>query len=111
VAISAEQVREVAALARLRLEPGDAERFAAQLGGILDHMDGLRTLDLADVPPFATAVGAAPPARRDSPGADALLLPPAAFAPAWKEGFFTVPRLAAQRGPGADVGAGEGSGP
>jgi hypothetical protein len=35
--------------------------------------------------------------------ADPLLAPPAAAAPAWHAGFFTVPRLAAQHGGAADT--------
>jgi hypothetical protein len=33
------------------------------------------------------------PLRPDLPGSDALDMPPSSFAPEWREGFFTVPRL------------------
>jgi hypothetical protein len=35
--------------------------------------------------------------RADAPGADPLAFPPERLAPAWYDGFFTVPRLSAMQ--------------
>ncbi|MEX1184211.1 MAG: Asp-tRNA(Asn)/Glu-tRNA(Gln) amidotransferase subunit GatC [Gemmatimonadota bacterium] len=94
--VSREDVQRVAALARLRLDRDELGRFAEQLSGILGHMDELRMLDLADVPPFDNATEAAAPLRADIPGADPLHRPIASYAPSFRDGFFVVPRLAAQ---------------
>jgi aspartyl-tRNA(Asn)/glutamyl-tRNA(Gln) amidotransferase subunit C len=99
VAVTRQDVETIAALARLRLEAGDAERIAAQLSGILDHMDVLREADIQDVPPFAIAAEDVAPPRPDVVGSDPLERSLDLLAPQWQEGFFTVPRLSAQRGP------------
>jgi aspartyl-tRNA(Asn)/glutamyl-tRNA(Gln) amidotransferase subunit C len=51
--ISAEEVRHVARLARLALDEGEVDRYAAQLSAILEHVDAVRRLDTAGVPPTA----------------------------------------------------------
>jgi aspartyl-tRNA(Asn)/glutamyl-tRNA(Gln) amidotransferase subunit C len=103
VSITPRQAEEIAALARLRLEPDEAHRLARQLSTILDHMDELRQVDTDGVPAFAIAAQDAPLPRKDDVGTDPLLRPVADLAPAWQDGFFTVPRLAAQRGGDSDA--------
>ena len=51
VAISSADVLHVAKLANLSLDDAEVERMATQLSGILEHVQALSTLDLADVPP------------------------------------------------------------
>ena len=80
-------------LARLRLEPGDVEFYAEQLGGILAHIDRLKQLDTDAIPPTAQVVEVANTLREDVPRpclsqADAL-----ANAPATVDGFFRVPAI------------------
>jgi aspartyl-tRNA(Asn)/glutamyl-tRNA(Gln) amidotransferase subunit C len=80
-------------LARLRLEPGDVEFYAEQLGGILAHIDRLKELDTDAIPPTAQVVEVANTLREDVPRpclsqADAL-----ANAPAAVDGFFRVPAI------------------
>lgn len=91
MSISREQVRQIAALARLHLTEAETETYAAQLSDILAHVDDLETAP-ADAP-----AGVSPPEsgrlRADVLSADPLHRPPADFAPRWAEGFFTVPRL------------------
>jgi len=53
VAITREDVRRVAALARLCLEPADEERLTADLDHILEAFARLRALDTTDVAPTA----------------------------------------------------------
>jgi aspartyl-tRNA(Asn)/glutamyl-tRNA(Gln) amidotransferase subunit C len=93
VAVSRDQVLAIAALARLRLDADQADTFAAQLSDILQHVDSLGQAETAD--PGDDAAAAHGPLRSDVPSADPLHSAPSLFAPAWADGFFTVPRLAA----------------
>jgi aspartyl-tRNA(Asn)/glutamyl-tRNA(Gln) amidotransferase subunit C len=91
--LSRDEVRHVAMLARIGLEPGDVEFYAEQLSGILDHIDRLKELDTDSIPPTAQVVEVANTLREDvsRPGlsqADAL-----ANAPAAVDGFFRVPSI------------------
>jgi aspartyl-tRNA(Asn)/glutamyl-tRNA(Gln) amidotransferase subunit C len=65
--VAREQVLHVARLARLELAAGELERFAAQLGAILQYADQLRELDAADA-----GEPAAPPRTRESLGSQRL---------------------------------------
>ncbi len=53
MAITRDEVRRVAALARLRLEPAEEERLTADLDHILEAFARLSTLDTSAVPPGA----------------------------------------------------------
>lgn len=100
MAVTRDDVLHVARLARVALEPAEVDRMTEQLNGILAHVDELRSLDLDGVAPFNVAAEGAVSLRPDEPGADPLLQEPGSFAVAWRDGFFTLPRLAAQRGTG-----------
>ena len=91
--LSRDEVRHVAMLARLGLEPGDEEFYAEQLSGILEHIDRLQQLDTESIPPTAQVVEVTNMLREDvaRPGlsqAEAL-----ANAPAAVDGFFRVPSI------------------
>jgi len=91
--LSRDEVRHVALLARIGLEPGDVEFYAEQLSGILAHIDRLKELDTDAIPPTAQVVEVANRLREDVPRpgldqADAL-----ANAPAAVDGFFRVPSI------------------
>jgi len=88
-------VLRIAALARLRLDRDEVERLTAQLNDILRHVDALGAVEVAGVEGESGVGGGAAPLREDVPGSDSLAVPPAELAPAWMDGFFTVPRLAA----------------
>ncbi|MGH7893550.1 MAG: Asp-tRNA(Asn)/Glu-tRNA(Gln) amidotransferase subunit GatC, partial [Candidatus Binatia bacterium] len=53
MAITREEIRRVAALARLRLQPAEEERLTADLDHILEAFAKLRLLDTSDVGPAA----------------------------------------------------------
>lgn len=102
--VTPDDVRRIAELAELRIEPGEVEAWAEELNGILEHFEALQRLDVGDAPVFGTRGRA--PLRADDPGADPLADGPASIAPDWSSGFFTVPRLASHvdaegAGPGA----------
>ena len=95
MALSLEEVRRIAALARLRLTPEEERTFAGQLSAILDHVEELKALDVSDVEPMthALAAGEAPALRPDEvqkslPPDEAL-----ANAPAREGTCFKVPRI------------------
>jgi aspartyl/glutamyl-tRNA(Asn/Gln) amidotransferase C subunit len=89
--VTPEVVREVAALARLRLPAADLPLWTGQLSRILGYIEQLR-----QIPEEAFAAprsSAATPAREDVPregrGAEAL----AANSPAQVHGYGVVPRV------------------
>jgi aspartyl-tRNA(Asn)/glutamyl-tRNA(Gln) amidotransferase subunit C len=93
--LSLDEVRRVAALARLKLSADEEQLFARQLSAILDHVRELETLDVTGVPPMthALADGEAVALRPDAlvPG----LSPEEALgnAPAREGTCFKVPRI------------------
>ena len=50
MALSRAEVQHVARLARLRLPPGEEERFAAQLSRVVDYIDRIRESEAAGEP-------------------------------------------------------------
>ena len=53
MAISADEVRRIAGLARLGLDAGEVERLAGQLSDILGHFEALAAVDTEGVEPTA----------------------------------------------------------
>lgn len=101
-----EEVFEIARMAGLTFTPAEIDRLHVELLGILDHIDVLRQLTARaghvgdSARHFEAPLSPAPPLRPDVPGADPLCIPPSAIAPAWRDGFFTLPRVSAADGPG-----------
>jgi aspartyl-tRNA(Asn)/glutamyl-tRNA(Gln) amidotransferase subunit C len=91
--LSKDQVRHVAMLARLGLEPGDEDFYAEQLSGILGHIDRLQQLDTEDIPPTAQVVEIATRLRDDEPRPSLTQEEALANAPAKVDGFFRVPSI------------------
>ncbi len=56
MALTAEEVRHIATLARVALSPEEVERLRVQLSGILEHFQVLNDIDTEDVPPTAQAL-------------------------------------------------------
>jgi aspartyl-tRNA(Asn)/glutamyl-tRNA(Gln) amidotransferase subunit C len=93
VAITREEVRKVAALARLQLEPDEEARLTADLDHILDAFARLRTVDTSGVEPTAHVEDFGALMREDEatnpPAAEELL----AGAPAREGRLFRVPKI------------------
>lgn len=91
--ITRDQVRHVAALARLEFSPEEEERLELDLSAILSYVEKLNELDTASVEPTAQVGEAGTPFRDDqvtnSPDPEAML----ANAPAREDRFFRVPRI------------------
>lgn len=64
--LSIEEVRHIAALARLELDEDALARYCQQLASILDYVARLREVDTADVPPAGSAMAVCP-LRPDEP--------------------------------------------
>src|ERR1700694_5113503 len=93
MSLTRDQVRHVAMLARLGLEPGDEDFYAQQLSGILGHIDRLQELNTDDIPPTAQVVEVANTLREDVPRPCLTQEEVLANAPAAVDGFFRVPAI------------------
>jgi aspartyl-tRNA(Asn)/glutamyl-tRNA(Gln) amidotransferase subunit C len=113
MALTTEEVRKIASLARLRFAPEEEAAMAGQLGKIVDYIDQLQRFEAG---PAASQA----PISRGAPEADDVArpcLPRESFlanAPAALDGFLLVPevRRAAKADlpqvPGAGPGVGDG---
>lgn len=92
MAVSEEDVRHVAALARLGLSDDRVQSLVGELNGILGHMEVLQQVDVggASLDPDATH---GMRMREDVPNPIALHRAREEFAPSMCDGFFLVPRL------------------
>ena len=102
MAVSDDDVRHVAALARVGLDPARIPSLVSELNGILEHMEALGAVEttgggMVDGRGATTAT----PMRTDSAGESVpLAVPREAFAPELRDGFFLVPRLETHEGEG-----------
>lgn len=93
MAVTIDDVRHIASLARLGLTDTRATDIVNELNTILAHMDELAKVDTAGVQE-AIGVGAEGlPVRKDSGPPFPLARSLDAFAPSMRDGFFLVPRL------------------
>ncbi|WP_287155373.1 Asp-tRNA(Asn)/Glu-tRNA(Gln) amidotransferase subunit GatC [Candidatus Solincola tengchongensis] len=91
--ITERDVEYVAWLARLELTAEEKERFARQLGQVLEHAEKIKSLDTSDVEPTSHVVPLRNVMREDvvEPGLtqeEAL-----SNAPRRQGGYFAVPRI------------------
>jgi aspartyl-tRNA(Asn)/glutamyl-tRNA(Gln) amidotransferase subunit C len=93
MAVTMDDVRHIAELARLGLDADRARSLVAELNTILDHMEELSKVDTNGVEATVGVGAAGTPLRADAGTAPKLARTPDAFAPAMRDGFFVVPRL------------------
>ena len=95
MALTLDEVRRIAVLARLRLSPEEEQVFQGQLSAILDYVKQLEELDVSAVEPMTHALSAGePPTLREDEVRPSL--PPEealANAPAREGTAFKVPRI------------------
>jgi aspartyl-tRNA(Asn)/glutamyl-tRNA(Gln) amidotransferase subunit C len=103
VSVSNEDVLHVAQLARLAIDDVRLPGLVAELNGILQHIDALQQATIPDDLGERTVSGM--PLRADDAPPVALQRAREAFAPATRDGFFLVPRLATHGDAGASAGA------
>jgi aspartyl-tRNA(Asn)/glutamyl-tRNA(Gln) amidotransferase subunit C len=94
MAVSVEDVRHVAALARLGLTDERAEALTRDLNTILDHMAVLSQVDTRAVAEASAGAREGMPLSADHGPPAPLAERPEAFAPSMRDGFLLVPRLA-----------------
>ncbi len=92
MAVDDNDVRAVAALARIGVAPERFPALARELSGILAHMDQLSAVE---IPQRDDGDGSPEgmPLRPDTGVPSPLARPLEAFAPVTRDGFFVVPRL------------------
>jgi aspartyl-tRNA(Asn)/glutamyl-tRNA(Gln) amidotransferase subunit C len=95
MALSVEEVRRIAVLARLRLAPGEEGRLAVELSAILDYVRQLESLDVSGVEPMTHALAAGEEAAMRPDEVRPGLPPDQALgnAPAREGTCFKVPRI------------------
>lgn len=91
--INPEEVREIAALARLRLDEAEVASLTAELDGILGYIETVKGLDTAKVEPMTHAVPFDCPMRPDEPGQSLAIDEALQNAPRRRENVFEVPRI------------------
>jgi len=91
--ISPDEVREIAALARLRLDDQEVARMTHDLDAILGYVAALSELDIGAAPPMTHAVPFECPLRADEVGASLPVEEALRNAPRREGSFFEVPRV------------------
>ena len=94
MSVSLDEVRHIAALARLGITDERARLAAEELSSILAHMQVLSRVDDARDAASSGDTDAGMKLRPDVGPPIPLLRSPAFFAPEMWDGFFLVPRLA-----------------
>ena len=103
MAVSQQDVRHVAALARVGLDAERVPALVAELNGILAHMDVLSKVDTRNVPAVHGVGAGGMPLREDGGPPLPLTRAREEFAPSMRDGFFLVPRLATHASHGASA--------
>jgi aspartyl-tRNA(Asn)/glutamyl-tRNA(Gln) amidotransferase subunit C len=93
MAVTPDDVKHVAALARLSVSDERAAEFTAQLNTILGHMDVLSRVDVKKLEPVVGIGAGRSPMQEDAGPSVKLEAPIDAIAPATRDGFFLVPRV------------------
>ena len=94
MAVTHDDVRHVAELARLAVTEERLDHLVTELNGILGHMDVLTQVSTAEVEQKIAAPVESTPVRSDTSGPLPMLAPINSFAASIRDGFFIVPRLA-----------------
>jgi aspartyl-tRNA(Asn)/glutamyl-tRNA(Gln) amidotransferase subunit C len=94
VAITFDDVRHIASLARLGVDDARLPALVEQLNAILGHMEVLQKVDVSGVAADIAEGVPAMPLRADAGPQLPLARPREDFAPEMRDGFFLVPRLA-----------------
>ena len=93
MAISEQEVRHVATLARIALTDEQVATLQYELSSILDHIDEIQKLDLAGVEPTAHPLHVVNVTRADEPKPGLTQEQAIANAPESSGGAFLIPRI------------------
>jgi aspartyl-tRNA(Asn)/glutamyl-tRNA(Gln) amidotransferase subunit C len=94
MAVNESDVRHIAALARLGLDPERVPALVGELNTILSHMDELSKVKTQGAQEAIGVGDGGTPLRADSGPPIPLVRDVSSFAPAVRDGFLVVPRLA-----------------
>ena len=94
MAVSKDDVRHIAGLARVGVPEERLDGLVTELNGILTHMDVLSKVPSTGLAGAADAARAGMPLGADERTSVKLEHPRDSFAPLMRDGFFLVPRLA-----------------
>ena len=90
MALSTDEVRHVARLARIALSEEEVVRMQAQLSSILDHFEVLSEIDTDEVPPTAQSFELTNVERADEAGDTVSREAALESAPRREDGYFRV---------------------
>ncbi|MFA6110753.1 MAG: Asp-tRNA(Asn)/Glu-tRNA(Gln) amidotransferase subunit GatC [Candidatus Latescibacterota bacterium] len=93
MAVTVEDVRGVARLARLAFSAAEEERLVGELNRILRYMERLNELDTSEVEPTSYVVPMAADLRADDPVPFPSPQRLVEGAPRHEDGYFRVPRI------------------
>jgi aspartyl-tRNA(Asn)/glutamyl-tRNA(Gln) amidotransferase subunit C len=93
MSLSDDQVRRIARLARIALQPGESAAVTERLNRVLAMVDEMRRVDTAGVEPMAHAQDVVQPLREDSVTESDRREGYQAVAPAVEEGLYLVPKV------------------
>jgi aspartyl-tRNA(Asn)/glutamyl-tRNA(Gln) amidotransferase subunit C len=99
VPVTRDDVLHIAELARLGVDPVRADALTKELSAILSHMEVLSQVDTSSVPTTAGVGAGGTPLRPDVTEPPIMFGTLASIAPAMRDGFFIVPRLATHEDP------------
>jgi aspartyl-tRNA(Asn)/glutamyl-tRNA(Gln) amidotransferase subunit C len=91
MALTIEDVRKIANLARLRLTSEEEGKYREQLSAILEYAARLQEVDTARIPPTASVLPLTAPLRKDEARPSAERDQILDNAPTSEEGMFRVP--------------------
>ena len=104
MAVTADDVRRIAVLARLGLGEDRVPALVHELNTILEHMAILAAVNTDGIEATAGFGTSGTPLREDGGRPIPLARPPTSFAPRTRDGFFLVPRLATHEDPDPEIG-------
>ena len=93
MAVTVDDVRRVAGLARLQFSSDEEEKLVLELNRILQYMEKLNELDTDGVEPTSHVAPVANAFREDEPEEFAHVEELRAQAPEMVEGYYKVPRI------------------
>lgn len=91
MALTLEEVRHIAQLARLRLTPDEEARYRTQLSAILEYAGRLQAIDTSSIPPTSSVLPLDAPLRPDEPRTSSATPLIMANASEVTEGMFRIP--------------------
>jgi len=94
VSVTRADVLHIAELARLGVDAARADALTNELSAILSHMEVLSQVDIGAVATGASTETTGTPLRPDAGVTPLMTGTIASIAPAMRDGFFLVPRLA-----------------